>query len=84
MDIPRTWALLASFLEDENVGTIFVDYRIQRRLYKHAKSIGVDEAELDRAFEYPRDGDGQAVLHHWRGHRDHFHVRFKKRPAPSS
>jgi LysM repeat protein len=82
MDLPRTWELLDSFLQDEDVTVIFVDYRLQRRLYKHAQSLGVEQAELDRAFEYPRNGDGESVLHHWRGHRFHFHVRFKNRPVP--
>ena len=84
MDLARTWTLINGFLQDDDVTAIFVDYRIQRRLYKHAQSIGVDQDELDRAFEYPRDGDGEAILHHWRGHRDHFHVRFKAHPQPEA
>jgi LysM repeat protein len=80
IDIPRTWALMHSFVEDENVAVIFTDYRLQKRLYEHAESIGVDPARLDEIFEYPRKGDGDAILYHWRGHTRHFHVRFATKP----
>jgi LysM repeat protein len=81
IDIPRTWSLISSFVEDEHLAVIFVDYRLQRRLYEHAQSIGVDQARLDEVFEYPRKGDGEALLYHWRGHTIHFHVRFKPTPT---
>jgi LysM repeat protein len=77
LDVARTWSLLHSFIQEESVKVIFVDYRLQKRLYEYAQSIGVDQAELDRAFQYPRNGDHDAVLYHWRGHTRHFHVRFK-------
>lgn len=77
IDIPRTWNLISSFVEDENLAVIFTDYRLQKRLYEHAQSIGVEQARLDQIFEYPRKGDGDALLYHWRGHTIHFHVRFK-------
>jgi LysM repeat protein len=79
LDIPRTWALVSSFVDDPNVAVIFVDYRLQKRLYEHAKSIGMEQNELDRVFEYPRNGDEEAILYHWRGHTMHFHVRFRDR-----
>ena len=77
LDIARSWALVRSFADNEDVSVIFVDYRIQQQLYEHAQSSGVDQAQLDRIFEYPRKGDGEAILYHWRGHTRHFHVRFK-------
>jgi LysM repeat protein len=80
IDIPRTWSLVSSFVEDENVAVIFTDYALQKRLYEHAESIGVDPARLGEVFEYPRKGDGEAILYHWRGHTRHFHVRFKPSP----
>jgi LysM repeat protein len=79
LDIPRSWALLRSFVDDPNVAVIFVDYRLQKRLYEHAKASGVEQDELDRVFEYPRGGDEEAILYHWRGHTMHFHVRFRDR-----
>jgi LysM repeat protein len=77
IDIPRSWSLISSFVDNDDVAVIFVDYRLQQRLYEHAQSIGVDQARLDQIFEYPRKGDGEAILYHWRGHTRHFHVRFK-------
>lgn len=81
MDLSRTWVLLRSFAADENVAVIFIDYALQKRLYEHARSIGEDEAELDRLFEYPRGNDDEAIFYHWPGHARHFHVRFGKVPA---
>ncbi len=83
LDVARTWLLVRSFVQDPNVSVIFIDYRLQKRLYEYAQRIGEDQAFLDRAFEYPRNGDEQAVLYHWRGHTHHFHVRFEKRAKES-
>ena len=79
IDIARTWLLVRSFVHDPDVAVIFIDYRLQKRLYEYAQKLGEDQVFLDRAFEYPRNGDEQAVLYHWRGHTHHFHVRFDKR-----
>jgi LysM repeat protein len=81
MDLARTWALVKSFAEHEDVAVIFMDYAVQKRIYEHAKDSGVDQAELDRLFQYPREGDDEAVFYHWPGHGRHFHVRFGKVPA---
>ena len=81
LDVARTWSLVRSFVDDPDVAVIFIDYKVQKRLYEHAQSLGEDQEFLDRAFEYPRSGDEQAVLYHWRGHTHHFHVRFKERAA---
>lgn len=80
MDLARSWALVKTFADDEDVAVIFMDYKVQKRLYEHALEQGVDEAELDRLFQYPR-GDDEAVFYHWPGHARHFHVRFGKVPA---
>lgn len=82
MDLARTWTLVETFANDEDVAVIFMDYKVQKRLYEHAEAAGVDEAELQRLFEYPR-GDDDAVFYHWPGHARHFHVRFGKVPAES-
>ena len=80
MDRALSWKLLRSFADDENVAVIFIDYRVQKHLYEHAQSIGVNQAELDRLFEYPRGHDDEAVFYHWPGHAGHFHVRYGRRP----
>ncbi len=79
MDLARTWTLLRAFAEDDDVGVIFIDYRLQQRLYEYAQSIGVPQERLDALFEYPRGSDRDSVFYHWPGHADHFHVRFERR-----
>lgn len=82
LDLSRTWKLMLSFVEDPNVSVIFTDYKLQERLYEHARSTGMDLQELDRIFEYPRSRDDGAILYHWDGHTRHFHVRFNEEPVP--
>ncbi len=79
LDVARTWALIKAFVDTDNVTYIFMDYRIQKLLYEYAKSKGVDEDTLDELFQYPRGrGRTHGLIRHWRGHVNHFHVRFRK------
>lgn len=77
LDVARTWELLRAFIDTGHVRIIFVDTSIQRLLYDHAREQGMSPAELDALLQYPR-GEGHAggVIRHFRGHRNHFHVRF--------
>jgi len=77
LDVARTWSLVRSFAETGGVQVIFIDYQLQKKLYEHAVSIGVNEDWLDRIFQYPRKDD-DAILYHWPGHSRHFHVRFTR------
>lgn len=79
LDIARTWTLLKAFIDTNEVRAIFLDYGLQKLLYEHAKKKGVREATLDELFQYPR-GKGRSfgTIRHWKGHRDHFHVRFRR------
>ncbi len=79
LDVPRTWALIKSFIDSDEVTYIFMDYRIQKLLYEYALEKGVDEDTLDELFQYPRGrGRSHGIIRHWRGHANHFHVRFRK------
>lgn len=78
LDVHRTWLLVQAFLETGHVRYIFLDYKIQERLYHHAKKLGVSEKKLDEYFQYPRGvGRNHGIVRHWRSHRGHIHVRFK-------
>jgi LysM repeat protein len=78
LDVPRTWALIKSFVDTDQVTYIFMDYRVQKILYEYAESKGVDEDTLDELFQYPRGrGRVHGIIRHWRGHSNHFHVRFR-------
>ena len=79
LDVARTWSLIKAFVDHPDVRAVFLDYRLQKLLYEHARKQKVSEAKLDELFQYPR-GKGRAfgIIRHWKGHKDHFHVRFKK------
>lgn len=91
-DVPRTWALISAFQNTGAVEMIFLDYRLQRVLYRYAKrELGLDSAALGKVFEYPNrrrpKGPIRSLLVHSPGHRDHLHVRFHRRrlaPPPTS
>ncbi len=77
LDVARQWALLEHWLRNEQAEMIFVDYRLQAKLYRYAKRKGVSKAKLERWMQYPRgryEPDG--VIRHFPNHEDHLHVRF--------
>ncbi|MGK0358732.1 MAG: hypothetical protein ACI9U2_001025 [Bradymonadia bacterium] len=78
MDLPRTWTFLESLLADGKVKFLFIDYRLQRALYKHARDVeSVPEAQLAKWFSYPKARVVRGIpIRHLRGHADHMHVRF--------
>ena len=78
LDVARTWTLIKAFVDTNDVTYIFMDYRIQKQLYEYAKKRGVSEDTLDELFQYPRGrGRTHGLIRHWRGHVNHFHVRFR-------
>ena len=72
LDVPKTWCFVESLLRSQHVQYIFLDQRIQKQLYGHALSQGVDPAYLDSVFANARN----SPMQHVRGHYDHMHVRF--------
>jgi murein endopeptidase len=79
LDVPRTWAFVASLLADDKVEYIFMDYRLQKLLYAYARDTARLPAKtLSRTFAYPRGrGARVGIVRHLKGHRDHMHVRFR-------
>jgi LysM repeat protein len=78
LDIRRTWGLVHEFLKTGNIRYIFIDYGLQKLLYKEAIKRGVSESKLDQWFQYPRGkGRTYGIVRHWRNHHDHMHVRFR-------
>ncbi|MEM6292316.1 MAG: penicillin-insensitive murein endopeptidase [Myxococcota bacterium] len=79
LDVPRTWTLIKAFLDSDEVTYIFMDYKIQKQLYDYAKKRGYSEDTLDELFQYPRGKRRtHGLIRHWKGHVNHFHVRFRK------
>lgn len=79
LDVARTWRLIKSFLDTDQVIYVFVDYKLQKLLYEYAKGQGASEEFLDEIFQYPRGRRrSHGLIRHWKGHVNHFHVRFRK------
>lgn len=79
LDVVRTWALLEAFVGTERVRYIFVDYGLQRLLHDYAAQQGVTPERLGALFQYPNgSAASRGVIRHWRGHANHFHVRFER------
>lgn len=75
----RTWLLVKEILADPNLAFIFVDMSVQAELYNYALRKGESEAFLREVFQYPRvSRDRYGVIRHFRGHIDHFHIRFRE------
>ena len=79
LDVARSWALLRGFLEAGEAHYVFLDYGLQRLLYEQAVKEGVRPERLAEVFQYPRGrGAPHGIVRHWRGHGNHFHVRFRE------
>jgi hypothetical protein len=77
LDRARTWQLVRALLDTHAVAWIFMDYEVQRMLYEHALAAGTPKDTLEALFQYPRGNRASAgVIRDWRGHADHFHVRW--------
>ncbi len=78
-DVEKSWSLVKAFLETESVEYIFIDYYLQKKMYRHALKSGENKEEIDSIFQYPRGKfSKQGIIRYSRGHRNHFHVRFKR------
>ena len=76
-DAARQWTLLEHWLRNGQAEMIFIDYRLQSKLYRYAKRKGVTKAQLDRWIQYPRGKyEPKGVIRHFPHHQDHLHVRF--------
>jgi LysM repeat protein len=77
LDVARQWTLLEYWLRNGQAEMIFIDYRLQAKLYRHAKRKGVTKAQLDQWIQYPRGKyEPSGVIRHFANHDDHLHVRF--------
>jgi len=77
LDRRHTWDLLRALLDTRSITYVFIDYEVQRMLYEHALNEGMTPEQLDPWFQYPYGRRAaRGIIRHWKGHRDHFHVRF--------
>ncbi|MBM4373434.1 MAG: penicillin-insensitive murein endopeptidase [Deltaproteobacteria bacterium] len=81
LDAARTWWLVRRLLETGRVERVLVDWHLQALLLEEARRDGVPEPRLEEWFQVPRRGWEEAgVIRHYRGHRNHLHVRFREVP----
>ncbi len=77
LDVEHTWYLLRTFIEGGDVQYIFVDYELQAALYDYVRTRGASASDLERWFQYPREGESVGIIRHVGGHDDHLHIRFE-------
>jgi murein endopeptidase len=76
VDWHATWELVQAFEEVDAI-VIFLDYDMQRRLYRTAKGAGASEDRLRELIQFPRGrGAVRGLVRHSDGHVRHMHVRF--------
>lgn len=77
LDVEKTWFLVESLARTGNVQVIYIDKFVQKQLYRYAADKLTQE-QREFFFSTPRHKNAShALLQHWPGHRNHFHVRFK-------
>ncbi|HJK89694.1 MAG TPA: penicillin-insensitive murein endopeptidase [Polyangiaceae bacterium LLY-WYZ-15_(1-7)] len=77
LDAERLWTLFQSWLENDRVEAIFLDYSLQEPLYREARRRGASREELSQWIQYPRGRTHPlGIVRHYPRHRDHAHVRF--------
>lgn len=79
LDLARTWDLIQRFYDTGDVQEILLDRRLQRALLGYARGRGVSATALSAILEHPghRHRRPRPMVIHWKGHRDHMHVRFR-------
>ena len=74
-------ALAATTDEPGGVQWILMDYGLQERLHAEGVAAGLDAAELEALFQFPRGRWAEhGVVRHFPRHRNHMHVRFSCEP----
>jgi murein endopeptidase len=75
LDLPRTWTLLKTALQESTIDMIFIDRLVQRAIADYAVRSGEDVAFVDRVFQI-RGKNAAAPIRHIHGHDNHIHFRW--------
>ena len=79
-DVEKNWFLIKALVDTGRVQSIFVSSRLQKLLIEEARKE-LSEEEVARYFRHARaESEDRPLISHWKGHRDHMHVRFKCHP----
>ncbi len=76
LDVEKTWYFIKALVETGRVQSIYVSGTLQRLLMAEARKE-LDAEQMARYFRRANpDPNSHSIIRHWRGHRDHMHVRF--------
>lgn len=77
LDVEKTWFIVEQLARTRSVEVIYVDNTVQKMLYQYAAPKLTPE-QREYFFSIPRHANSSsALMRHWPGHKNHFHVRFK-------
>ena len=77
IDWRATWELVKAFASTREVVYVFLEYKLQRRLFNAAEEAGASESERAELIQWPRGRySGRGLVRHSPGHVGHIHVRF--------
>lgn len=84
VDWKAVWKLMRAFLDTGEVEYIFLEFNLQKHLYKAAREAGVPREQLDAWMEWPikikSRTNKRVIIRHVEGHRTHMHVRVRCGP----
>lgn len=82
IDWRATWQLIHAFIRNGQVEYVFLEYKLQKRLYKAARETGVPQEQLAEWIQWPRPPKtNKGIVRHVQGHQVHFHVRVRCAPT---
>lgn len=82
VDWDATWELVRALLDTGEIDVIFLENRLQRRLYEAARRRGEGHDRLADVIEWADERRfSRAIVRHASGHDGHIHVRFACGPA---
>jgi murein endopeptidase/LysM repeat protein len=78
IDWRATWQLIHAFIVGGEVEYVFLEYSLQKRLYKAAREAGATKDQLAMWLQWPnKPKTNKGIVRHVKGHVVHFHVRIR-------
>lgn len=76
IDWYAAWGFVQALHDLGTVKVIFLDIKLQRRLYEAARVLGVSHDTLREMVQWTPKSGREPIVRHSRGHTGHFHIRF--------
>jgi murein endopeptidase len=68
---------LALALDEVDASVMYLDYALQKEMYRTLKAAGIDQELIAKVLQYPRGYEARrGLVRHEPGHTQHLHVRF--------